>query len=106
MPYGVLSVNYMVKCGQSGWTKLDLDWQNWPISSKLTGDLPHGEGNIPLRLQVHTFNPLEAALPRVNVPNHVRSHQLKNEGWPISSKLTGDLPYGEGNISWRQQVHN
>ena len=32
MPYGVLSVNYMVKCGQSGWTKLDQDWQKCKIS--------------------------------------------------------------------------
>ena len=30
---------------------------------------------------------------------------LKNEGWPICSKLTGDLPHGEGNIPWTQQIH-
>ena len=29
-------------------------------------------------------------LPRVNVPNHVSSHQLKNEGWPS----TGNEPLG------------
>ena len=32
MLYGVLSVNYMVKCGQSGRTKLDPDRQNCKIS--------------------------------------------------------------------------
>ena len=30
----------------------------------------------------------------VNVPNHIRSHQLKNEGWLICLRLTGDLPHG------------
>ena len=76
----------------------------WLICSKLTGDLLHGKRNIPWRWQVHNFNPLEAALARVNVPNHVRSCRLKNEVWPICSKLTGELPHGEGNILWRWQV--
>ena len=39
---------------------------------------------------------LAFALSRVNVPNHVRSHWLKNEVWLIYSKLTGDLPHGLG----------
>ena len=47
---------------------------------------------------------LEAALDGVNVPNHIRSHQLKNEVWPICLKLTGDLPHGRGCLPWRWQV--
>ena len=39
MPSGVLLVNYMVKYGQSGWTKLDPDWQNYKISKKLCYEL-------------------------------------------------------------------
>ena len=30
------------------------------------------------------------------MPNYVRSRRLKNEGWPIYWKLTGDLPHGRG----------
>ena len=30
---------------------------------------------------------------------------LKTEPGPICLKLTGDLPHGEGNIPWRQQVN-
>ena len=41
----------------------------------------------------------EAVQVQVNVPNHVRSHWLKNEGWLICSKLTGDLPHGRGCLS-------
>ena len=78
--------------------------EDWLISSKLTGDLPHCESIIPSRQQVHTWNPLEAVLPRVNVPNHVRSCWLKNKGWPIYSKLTGDLSHGRGCLPWRGQV--
>ena len=36
--------------------------------------------------------------------NHARSHQLKNEGWLICSKLKGDLPHGRGCLPWRWQV--
>ena len=78
--------------------------EGWLIYLKLIGDLLHGEGNISWRKQVHTQNPLEAALARVNVPNHVLSCWLKNEGWPICLKLTGDLPHGRGCLPWRQQV--
>ena len=77
----------------------------WLICWKLTGDLPHGRGYLPWRWQVSTTIPQGAVQVQVNVPNHIKSHWLKNEGWPISSKLTGDLPHHEGNIPWRQQVH-
>ena len=77
----------------------------WPITLKLTGDLPHGGGCLPWRWQVPTTIPRGAVQVRVNMPNHIRSHQLKNEVWLISSKLIGDLPHHEGNIPWRQQVH-
>ena len=43
-------------------------------------------------------------LAGVNMPNHVRSCWMKNEGWPICPKLTGDLPHGRGCLPWRQQV--
>ena len=85
----------------SHWLKNEV----WLICSKLTGDLSHDRGCLPWRWQVPTTIPWEAVQVWVNVPNHIRSHQLKNEDWPISSKLTGDLPHHEGNIPWRQQVH-
>ena len=77
--------------------------EGWLIS-KLTGNLPHDEGNNPWRQQVHTSNTLEAALDGVNVPNYIRSHQLKNEVWPICSNLTGNLLHGRGCLPWRWQV--
>ena len=64
----------------------------------------YGENNIPRRWQVHIFNPLEAALPGVNLTNHIRSHWLINEGWLICSKLRGDLAHGRGCLPWKQQV--
>ena len=52
---------------------------------------------LPWRQQVPTHHHLEELYRcGVNVSNHARSCQLKNEGWPICSKLTGDLPHGEG----------
>ena len=66
--------------------------ESQPNHSKLTGELPNGEGNLSWRWQVHTSIPLEAALPRVNVPNHVcPQFSLKNQLGPICLKLTGDL---------------
>ena len=61
------------------------------------GPSPH-QGAHPLKIDVDIAIPCEAALPRVNVPNHVRSHWLKNESWPICSKLTAELPHGKSNI--------
>ena len=75
------------------------------IFTRLTEDLSQTKEHLPWRWQVDGTIPREAVLPRVNVPNHVRSRRLKNEGLLICSKLTGDLPHGEGNIPWRQQVH-
>ena len=66
-----------------------------PICLELTGDLYQVVGKCAWRWQVDTTLSLEAALPWVNVPNHVWSHpqfSLENEPWPICSKLTGDLP--------------
>ena len=65
-----------------------------PICLKLTGDLPHGRGCLPWRWKVPTTIPRGAVQVWVNVLNHVRSHQLKNEVWPICLKFTGDLPHG------------
>ena len=76
----------------------------WPICSKLMGDLPHGRGYLPWRWQVPTTIPRGAVQVRVNVPNHIRNHQLKNEGWPICLKLTGNLPHGRDCLPWRWQV--
>ena len=73
----------------------------WP---KLTGDLSYARGCLPWRWQVPTTIPRGAVQVQVNVPNHVQSHQLKNEVWPICSKLTGDLPDGRGCLPWRWQV--
>ena len=49
---------------------------------------------MPQRWQVDTTLLLEAALPQVNVPNHIWNcpqFSLKNEPGPICLKLTGDL---------------
>ena len=48
-----LSSTAQSKCAKSCQELLTEKWR-WPICSKLTGDLPHGEGNIPWRQQVHT----------------------------------------------------
>ena len=89
IPQGVVQVRVNVPNNiRSHWLKNEV----WPICSKLTGDLPHGRGCLPWRWQVPTTIPQGAVQVWVNVPNHVRSHWLKNEGWPICSKLTGDLP--------------
>ena len=74
------------------------------ICPKLTGDLSCGRGCLPWRWQVPTTIPWGAVQVWVNVPNHVWSYWLKNEGWPICLKLTGDLPHGRGCLPWRQQV--
>ena len=50
-----------------------------PISMKLTGDLYQTKGHHSWRQQVHTSNPLEAALPQVNVPNHVMEPPARDE---------------------------
>ena len=78
--------------------------KGWLIYSKFTGDLPDGRGCLPWRWQVPTTIPWGAVQVWVNVPNHIRSHQLKNEGWLICSKFTGDLPDGRGCFPWRWQV--
>ena len=78
--------------------------EGWPICLKLTGDLPHVRGCLPWRWQVPTTILQWAVQVWVNVPNHVRSHRLKNEGCPICSKLSGDLPHGRGCLPWRWQV--
>ena len=76
----------------------------WSIWLKLTKDLPHGRGFLPWRWQVPATIPQGTVQVRVNVLNHVRSHWLKNESWPICSKLTGDLPHGRDCLPWRWQV--
>ena len=75
-----------------------------PICPKLTGDLSHGRGCLCWRWQVPATIPQGAVQVQVNVPNHVRSHWLKNEVWLICLKLTGDLPHGRGCLRWRWQV--
>ena len=75
--------------------------EGWPICSKLTGNLCHGRGCLPWRWQVPTTISWGAVQVRVNVPNHVRSHQLKNKGWLFSSKLTGHLLHGRDWFTWR-----
>ena len=59
-----------------------------------------GRASYPLKtLQAHTPKPLEAVLPQSQFPSMgvyaaVTGYLLKNEGWPIHSKLTGDLGHG------------
>ena len=81
-------------------------WKTKPrlICPKLTEDLPHGRGCLSWRWQVPTTIPWGAVQVQVKVPNHVRSHWLRNEGWLICSKLIGDLPHGNGCLPWRWQV--
>ena len=50
------------------------------IFTRLTGDLSQTKEHLSWRWQVDINIPCEAALPRVNVPNHVRSHRLKKFG--------------------------
>ena len=70
------------------------------ICLKLTGDLHHGRGYLPWRWQVPTTISRGAVQVWVNVPNHVRSCWLKNEGWPICLKLT----HSRDCLPWRWQV--
>ena len=80
---------------------LNPGWSAWNSQ----GTFQHGRVYLPWRWQVPTTITQGAVQVWVNVPNHIRSWRLKNEGWPICSKLTGDLPHHEGNIPLRQQVH-
>ena len=83
-----------------------------PFSGKIEGgsgrDLAHllkGDGGMDL------LSSAEIALTTVQVPcefqadwtrfifqGKFRALSLKNEPWPICSKLKGDLPHGEGNL--------
>ena len=68
-----------------------------------SGEVLLGLGRSPASPLVSATSPedissIPSTLPKVNVPNHVRSQWLKNEVWLISSKLTGDLPHCEGII--------
>ena len=48
-------------------------WMLGSISTKLTGNLPQTKDHLPWRQWVDTSFPCAAALPRVNVPNHIQS---------------------------------
>ena len=53
-----------------------------------------GEGPLVSATSPEDGRSIPSTLPTVNVLNHIRSRWLKNEGWPICSKVTGDLPDG------------
>ena len=68
-----------------------------------SGEMLLGLGKVPCKSPGQCNIPedsrsITSTQPTVNVPNHVRSRWLKNEGCPISSKVTGDLPHHEGTI--------